>query len=110
MPIDFADSPEPTLGVEWEFALVDKQSRDLVNAASELFDLVSSRHGAQPRIHKELLRNTVELTTGICRTTDEAMAELAGLIELVRPVRRRARASTCTPRAPIPSPRGRTSC
>ena len=86
MPIDFADSPEPTLGVEWEFALVDKQSRDLVNAASELFDLVSSRHGPQPRIHKELLRNTVELTTGICRTTDEAMAELAGLIELVRPV------------------------
>ena len=85
MPIDFADSPEPTLGVEWEFALVDKQSRDLVNAASELFDLVSSRHGLQPRIHKELLRNTVELTTGICRTTDEAMAELADLIELVRP-------------------------
>jgi glutamate---cysteine ligase / carboxylate-amine ligase len=83
--IDFADSPEPTLGVEWEFALVDKRSRDLVNAASELFDLVSSRHGAQPRIHKELLRNTVELTTGICRTTDEAMAELAGMIELVRP-------------------------
>ena len=85
MAIHFADSPEPTLGVEWEFALVDKQSRDLVNAASELFDLVTSRHGAQPRIHKELLRNTVELTTGICRTTDEAMAELAGLIELVRP-------------------------
>jgi carboxylate-amine ligase len=83
--IHFADSPEPTLGVEWEFALVDKQSRDLVNAASELFDLVSSRHGAQPRIHKELLRNTVELTTGICRTTDEAMAELGGLIDLVRP-------------------------
>ena len=86
VPIDFADSPEPTLGVEWEFALVDKRSRDLVNAASELFDLVTSRHGAQPRIHKELLRNTVELTTGICRTTDEAMAELAGLIDLVRPL------------------------
>jgi carboxylate-amine ligase len=85
VPIDFADSPEPTLGVEWEFALVDKESRDLVNAASELFDLVSSRHGPQPRIHKELLRNTVELTTGICRTTDEALAELAHLIDLVRP-------------------------
>lgn len=85
MPIDFADSPEPTLGVEWEFALVDKQSRDLVNAASEMFDLVSSRHGPQPRIHKELLRNTVELTTGVCRTTDQAMAELADLIELVKP-------------------------
>ena len=72
--------------------LVDKQSRDLVNAASELFDLVSRRGTApQPRIHKELLRNTVELTTGICRTTDEAMDELAELIDLVRPLRRRAR-------------------
>ena len=86
MPSKVADSPEPTLGVEWEFALVDKQSRDLVNAASELFDLVSLRHGPQPRIHKELLRNTVELTTGICRTTGEAVDELADMIELVRPL------------------------
>jgi carboxylate-amine ligase len=84
--IDFADSHEPTLGVEWEFALVDKSSRDLVNAASELFDLVSERHGEQPRIHKELLRNTVELVTGICRTTDEAMQELSTMIDLVRPL------------------------
>jgi carboxylate-amine ligase len=86
VPIEFADSSEPTLGVEWEFALVDKWSRDLVNAASELFDLVSLRHGPQPRIHKELLRNTVELTTGICRTTGEAVDELATMIDLVRPL------------------------
>jgi glutamate---cysteine ligase / carboxylate-amine ligase len=86
VPIEFADSHEPTLGVEWEFALVDKVSRDLVNAASELFDLASARHGPQPRIHKELLRNTVELVTGICRTTGEAVDELAAMIDLVRPL------------------------
>ncbi len=85
MAIDFADSAAPTLGVEWEFALVDKHSRDLVNAASELFDLVSAQHGEQPRIHQELLRNTVELTTGVCRTTEEALAELAEMVDLVRP-------------------------
>lgn len=84
--IEFADSLEPTLGVEWEFALVDKQSRDLVNAASELFDLGLQRHGPEPRIHKELLRNTVELTTGICRTVGEAVGELASMIDLVRPL------------------------
>ncbi len=84
--IEFRDSPRPTLGVEWEFALVDKQSRDLVNAASELFDLGLARHGPQPRIHQELLRNSVELTTGICRTTGEAVDELATLIDLVRPL------------------------
>jgi glutamate---cysteine ligase / carboxylate-amine ligase len=84
--IDFADSPTATLGVEWEFALVDKHSRDLVNAASELFDLMAERHGNEPRLHKELLRNTVELTTGICDTVDEAMAELDEMISKVRPL------------------------
>ena len=86
MAIPFADSPGPSLGVEWEFGLVDTDTRDLVNAASELFDLVAERHGPQPRIHKELLRNTVELTTGICRTPAEAVEELSALIDLVRPL------------------------
>ncbi|HET9501049.1 MAG TPA: glutamate--cysteine ligase [Marmoricola sp.] len=84
--IDFPGSPGPSLGVEWEFALVDHQSRDLVNAASELFDLVHEKHGAEPRLHKELLRNTVELTTGICESTDQAMGELAEMIGKVRPL------------------------
>ncbi|MEO5654253.1 MAG: glutamate--cysteine ligase [Marmoricola sp.] len=84
--IEFAGDGEPTLGVEWEFALVDKVSRDLVNAASELFALVEERHGHQPRLHQELLRNTVELTTGICRTTGEAVDELARMLAMVRPV------------------------
>lgn len=85
MGIPFAGDGLPTLGVEWEFALVGKESRDLVNAASELFDLVTAEHGPQPRLHQELLRNTVELTTGICRTTSEAVAELEAMLALVRP-------------------------
>ncbi len=83
--IDFAESLRPTLGVEWEFALVDHTTRDLVNAASELFDLVAAKHGEEPRLHKELLRNTVELTTGICQNTDEAIAELVEMLAKVVP-------------------------
>jgi carboxylate-amine ligase len=86
VPIDFHDSPAPTLGVEWEFALVDRETRDLRNAAAELFRLVEERHGEQPRIHRELLRNTVELTTGICTTTREAIDELSAMIDMVRPL------------------------
>ncbi|HEU4566993.1 MAG TPA: glutamate--cysteine ligase, partial [Marmoricola sp.] len=86
MGIPFARSDGPTLGVEWEFALVDRESRDLANAAEELFDLVHERYGDEPRLHKELLRNTVELTTDICRTTGEAMDELADMIGRVRPL------------------------
>ena len=34
MRIDFHASPEPTLGVEWELAIVDRDTRDLVSAAA----------------------------------------------------------------------------
>jgi carboxylate-amine ligase len=84
--IDYAASQRPTLGVEWEFALVDRSSRDLANRASELFDRVEQTVGPQPTLHKELLRNTVEVVTGVCETTAEAMADLAGTLRLVAPV------------------------
>ncbi|RNL79104.1 glutamate--cysteine ligase [Nocardioides marmorisolisilvae] len=86
MAIEFADSPGPSLGVEWEFALVDKRSRDLVNAARDLLERFTEVHGHEPRLHRELLRNTIELTTGICRNTDEALGELTEMIAKVRPV------------------------
>ncbi len=84
--IDYTPSPRPTLGVEWEFALVDRSTRDLANSASELFDRVRSAHGEQPQVHKELLRNTVEVVTGVCDSTAEAMQDLAGTLRLVQPV------------------------
>jgi carboxylate-amine ligase len=85
--IEFNGSPRPTLGVEWEFALVDKHTRDLVNAAADLFDEVRSRSGIEgdhPRLHKELLRNTVEVVTGICDDVKEAMADICETLALVR--------------------------
>ncbi len=86
MAIDYAASQGPTLGVEWEFALVDRSTRDLANRASELFDRVEQTAGAQPKLHKELLRNTVEVVTGICDSTAEAMEDLAGTLRMVIPV------------------------
>jgi len=71
----FARSPEPTLGVEWEVALVDRETRDLVPRGAELIDLANATY---PDIHleKEFLQNTVELVTGICHTVPEAIADL----------------------------------
>jgi carboxylate-amine ligase len=78
--IDFAGSPRPTLGVEWEFALVDAGSRELSNqAAAVIADL-----GENPHVHKELLRNTVEIVTGVCENTAEAMDDLRGTLGTVR--------------------------
>ncbi|SDE02249.1 glutamate--cysteine ligase [Nocardioides lianchengensis] len=76
MRIDFRGSPEPTLGVEWELALVDRRSRDLRNDASHLFARAKPRLAEPERLHKELLKNTIELVTGVCHTVDEAMSDL----------------------------------
>ena len=70
----FARSPEPTLGVEWEVALVDPVTWDLVPRGAELIDRVNAAH---PGIHveKEFLQNTVELVTGCLLYTSDAADE-----------------------------------
>lgn len=86
-PIEFRGSPTPTLGVEWEFALTDKVTRDLSNSAADVFSAFGRRHPQLAgKVHKELLRNTVELVTGICRTTGEAVADLGWTLDAVRGV------------------------
>ncbi|MCH9641631.1 MAG: glutamate--cysteine ligase [Actinomycetia bacterium] len=80
--IDFVGSPEPTVGVEWEFALVDAQTRDLSNeGASVIAEISENRH-----VHKELLRNTVEIVTGICRNAGEAIDDLGSTLRPVRDI------------------------
>lgn len=76
MRIDFHGSAEPTLGVEWEFALVDRDNRDLRNEAAHLFARARPRMPDPGKLHKELLKNTVEVVTGICPTVKDAMADL----------------------------------
>lgn len=84
-PIEFDGSPTPSLGVEWEFALTDKASGDLSNSAADLFALVSERvPDRRGKVHKELLRNTVEIVTGVCRDTPEAIADLSATLDGIR--------------------------
>ena len=85
MRIDFHASPEPTLGVEWEFALVDRRTRDLRNDATHLFARAKPRLPDPGKLHKELLRNTVEIVSGVCHTVGEAMTDLCRTLEVVVP-------------------------
>ena len=80
--IDFAGSERPTLGVEWEFALVDVASSDLSNEAAAVITEI----GATPHVHKELLRNTIEVVTGVCDTVAEAVDDLRSTLIPVRAV------------------------
>lgn len=85
MRIDFHGSAEPTLGVEWELALVDRRTRDLRNDAAHLFARAKARLPDPGRLHKELLKNTVEVVTGVCATVPDAMADLRRTLEVVVP-------------------------
>ena len=87
MRVDFHASPRPTVGIEWELALVDASTGELVSVAEQVLEAIRP-DGAEshPRVHKELLLNTVELVSGICETVDDACADLAGALAEVRAV------------------------
>ena len=81
--IDFAGSPRPTLGVEWEFALVDAETRDVSNEAAEVIEELGENN---PHVHKGLLRNTVEIVTGICDSVPQAMDDLRSTLVTARKI------------------------
>ena len=87
MQVEFCESPRATLGVEWELALVDPESGDLVSRAPHVLDaLRPTEAGAHPRVTHELMLSAVELVTGICRNAGEAADDLAESLDEVRTV------------------------
>jgi glutamate---cysteine ligase / carboxylate-amine ligase len=85
--IDFRASERATLGVEWELAVVDRSTRDLVNRAPDVLDALTGAPGLRDgAVHRELLLNTIEVVTGICESVPEAMADLDGTLGQVRGV------------------------
>ena len=79
----FNRSPKPTIGVEWEVALLDPETRDLVPRAAEIIEAASRR---DPAIHlePEFLQNTVEIVTGVHDTAPQAVGELERAAAVVR--------------------------
>ncbi|GAB0104415.1 glutamate--cysteine ligase [Nocardia sp. JMUB6875] len=84
--VPFNSSPRPTLGVEWEVALVDKHTRDLSNTAAAVFEACGDLRAwdGTPQITKELLKNTVELVSGKHDTVSEVVDELRATQDTVR--------------------------
>ena len=90
--LPFAQSERSTVGIEWEVALVDTDSGDLRQAAEAIFDAVRPADGSDhPHITSELLLNTVEVSSGKCRTVGEAGEDLRRALDEVaaaaRPLR-----------------------
>ena len=76
--MEFAESRRATLGVEWELALVDPASGDLVGRAAELVSAIDD-----PRVVGEFLTNTIELVTGVHERVTDATEELRQLRQAV---------------------------
>jgi carboxylate-amine ligase len=80
--IDFHASGRSSLGIEMELEIIDRASRQLTSAASEILAaMADSRGGEEPRRAKhELMESTIEINTDVCTTVAEAKADLAATI------------------------------
>lgn len=92
MHIDFARSPQSTIGLEWEVALIDTASGALVPRGQDVMAAVHRtlpEYGesyAGPTVTGEFLKNTVEMVTGVCSTVTKATGQLAQLLDDVHQV------------------------
>lgn len=90
MEIQFGESTQSTLGVEWEIALVDAVTGELTPRADALLGVINQEHpelqayDEHPHIKRELLLNTLELVTGVCGSVVEAKEDLSRSLDTVR--------------------------
>ena len=85
MQIPFTPSPTSSLGIEWELQLVDRGTRQLTSGATEVLEQLSP--GKEHATAKaELLQSTIEVITGVCSNVPEALADLGGTIDQLRPL------------------------
>ncbi|MCS5733010.1 glutamate--cysteine ligase [Herbiconiux daphne] len=87
MQIRFAESERSTLGIEWEVALVERSSGDLVSVAGEVLQTLQGPNGEpHPQITGELLLNTVELVTRVHHRVADGVADLQAQLAEVRAI------------------------
>jgi carboxylate-amine ligase len=84
--IDFNSSPGPSVGVEVELEIVDRDTGALVSCATEILDEMGRPHGeaGHPKAKHELFECTIEMITGICQSPAEARADLTETLAEIR--------------------------
>jgi carboxylate-amine ligase len=75
----------PTVGIEWEVALVDPVTRDLVAKAPEIMAELDRRYPGHT-ITREFLANTLEMVTGVHETIPDAVEDLRGQLAKIMTV------------------------
>jgi glutamate---cysteine ligase / carboxylate-amine ligase len=82
--IEFAPSAQSSVGIEWELALVDPHTGELVPQAEAV--LAACGSSDETPIRKEYLKNMVELVSGVHRSVGDAVADLADQLDILRKV------------------------
>ena len=72
--IKFNSSPEPTIGVEIELQLVDKNNLNLNNISSEVLSDINKEFS--DNIKCELIESMIEINTNICSNVDEVERDI----------------------------------
>ena len=85
--MEFHASPGPSLGVEIELGLVDRQTLQPVPACPEVLALMRPPGAAEhPKVKGEFYASSLEIITGICTSVADARADLQATIAEVGPV------------------------
>jgi carboxylate-amine ligase len=82
--LEFVSNQEPTLGIELEVALVDAETMALSSSVQQVLERVPKRF--EGSIKPELMQCYLEINSGICRTVDEAEADLAEKVRVVQEI------------------------
>ena len=82
--IKFNSSPEPTIGVEIEFQLVDKNNLDLNNISSKVLANVDKEFS--DKIKCELVESMIEINTDISSNVEEAEKDIKKTINYLEEI------------------------
>jgi carboxylate-amine ligase len=78
----FRPSPEPTLGIELELMIVDRESGDLSPTAPAL--LKACAEESLTNVSAELMQSMIEVRTDVCSRVEEARSQLLAALPRVR--------------------------
>src|SRR5947209_16271888 len=78
----FAGSNEPTLGVELEIQILDRETGDLAPGAVRILKMCAEEK--VEGVAAELMQSMIEVKTGVCRGTQEAKDQLLPILRQVR--------------------------
>lgn len=78
----FQGSPEPTIGVELELQILDRDTGDLAAGAVRILQMCAQEK--VPGVAAELMQSMLEVKTGVCANVAEARAQMLPVLRTVR--------------------------